>query len=517
MSDFTRAKGNKGLDWARQAQRLSHQGSFVYKLFCNGYKYLIYFTVFLYMGYLSFVIPINFDEAYNLQVPISLIRGHGYNTIYRIRKFDGLTSITTGPTVLLPVSISFFVLGIGKIQARIIQLMFLFSLATIFSYVIKRELRSGIYALILAILFYSTLQLELSFWVLGEIPALFFLVTGIIILNYGRAKYCSLAFGIMGLSVITKFYFIFLIVPILITVFWYSKEIYGKYKTKQLFVAPLFFFLPIITFEVSKLFLLGYQDYLKYLKVFRSFAETQNIALDGTFLSSNYLSFVLGKLRTFSKSLFPATPDQVIWLIFTGVTVNSIIYTLKRRNILVSAFFLVFIIYFLWFIFMDATGWWRRIYPFSILFLYLFLLLIKTLFDLASKKSWKFVLIFLVFVFFVNWIFPSTLAQLNRSLDYPRTSMAQQLFAKKVDSYIKNGYKIGVYGWWQAPEISFLLGGFRFHKFSCDRNYPKNFLVIYTKLQEGLSPQEAATVKQCLDQVIESSFDQQYFLYSVKR
>lgn len=114
----------------------------------------------------------------------------------------------------------------------------------------------------------------------------------------------------------------------------------------------------------------------------------------------------------------------------------------------------------------------------------------------------------------VGWIIPSTVSQYHRTLSYHRGSIAQQEFASVVKFYLDHGYKIGVYGWWQAPEISFLLGGFRFHRFSCEKRYPENVLVIFTKLQESLSPLEAKHLKQCLDKLIYVSSDQQYFLYS---
>ena len=53
---------------------------------------------------------VGFDEAFNLQIPANLARRGEYATTYQGgQPFDPV--ITTGPTVLLPIALSFEFLG----------------------------------------------------------------------------------------------------------------------------------------------------------------------------------------------------------------------------------------------------------------------------------------------------------------------------------------------------------------------------------------------------------------------
>jgi len=73
-----------------------------------------------------------YDEAYNLQVPLSIIKYKTYDTIYGFRNFDGFSTITTGPTVLFPISIIFKIFGVGVLRARSINCLFLFFVLILF-------------------------------------------------------------------------------------------------------------------------------------------------------------------------------------------------------------------------------------------------------------------------------------------------------------------------------------------------------------------------------------------------
>ena len=73
------------------------------------------------------VAPIGFDEAYVVQAPWNLVIGNGYSTFDweeggDNRVFDSLVS--TGPTVLLPVALSFLLFGVGIVQVRLAMIPF---------------------------------------------------------------------------------------------------------------------------------------------------------------------------------------------------------------------------------------------------------------------------------------------------------------------------------------------------------------------------------------------------------
>ena len=71
--------------------------------------------------------PVGFDEAYVVQAPWNLVAGNGYSTFdwYQgttPRVFD--TLLSTGPVVLLPISIVFAIFGVGIEQVRWTMLLF---------------------------------------------------------------------------------------------------------------------------------------------------------------------------------------------------------------------------------------------------------------------------------------------------------------------------------------------------------------------------------------------------------
>jgi len=105
----------------------------------------------------------------------------------------------------------------------------------------------------------------------------------------------------------------------------------------------------------------------------------------------------------------------------------------------------------------------------------------------------------------------------NGSMEFRSTALAEQrIFSQVVKEYINEGYTIGVWGWWQAPEISFLSGGLRFINIEKNNNYleKNDILVIYTKLHEQLEPKSANELINKLGSPIYISQNYNYYLYT---
>jgi hypothetical protein len=124
-----------------------------------------------------------FDEGSHMHVPQTLVR-YG---VYADRSSDGFRyfgpTLGVGPTVLLPVAGSFAVFGIGLIQARLVMVAFLLGAAWTF-YQLARKLGGQYMALIALALLVTSPSLaflETGRQVLGEVPALLFLVTGLLV------------------------------------------------------------------------------------------------------------------------------------------------------------------------------------------------------------------------------------------------------------------------------------------------------------------------------------------------
>jgi 4-amino-4-deoxy-L-arabinose transferase-like glycosyltransferase len=92
----------------------------------NHIHVLVLGTILLVSGLVSVVLlyAVNFDEAYNLQIPLNLIRYgvYGSRTSQGFEWFDA--RVSTGPMVLVPVALSFAMLGTGIVQGRIVPVLY---------------------------------------------------------------------------------------------------------------------------------------------------------------------------------------------------------------------------------------------------------------------------------------------------------------------------------------------------------------------------------------------------------
>jgi len=89
--------------------------------------------------------PVNFDEGYNLQVPVNLIHFgiYGSRTIEGFVHFDPF--ISTGPIVLVPIAILFRMFGQGIVQARLIPSLYAIGILFI-SFLLTKRLYGLSYA-----------------------------------------------------------------------------------------------------------------------------------------------------------------------------------------------------------------------------------------------------------------------------------------------------------------------------------------------------------------------------------
>jgi hypothetical protein len=158
-------------------------------------------------------------------------------------------------------------------------------------------------------------------------------------------------------------------------------------------------------------------------------------------------------------------------------------------------------------------GWWRYIYPFSILLLFLLGDFIHGTLKRLRQPIMKYALIALFSVLFVLYVVPFVVHQLENTNSFSYTLMSQRQFANEVKTYREKGYQIGVDGWWQAPEISFLNGGMKFFRFTCGQVYDGRYLLIYTDLEETLVPDQAHALRQCLGEKLFESEDGAFSLY----
>ena len=479
--------------------------------------YVLLAVIFLYLLLLTQSLPLNFDESYNLQVPLRLLEEQKYDTIYHARSFDGFTTISTGPTVLIPTYLVFKFLGVGLLRARIVQYFYVIALIGLLWAQFVKHHKRIIGLAVLLILYSMPTQLQLGLSVLGELPALFFVFLGITLWGYGSGKYQKTSILIMGLSVITKLYFAIILCPLLALVTIRAVQSKKLIRTfvKEFLTTAFLFLLPLVLWEMSKFLYLGYSSYADYLAELVQFIDSQQINSEILLAPHHLLSVNWDRFTIFSKGVFPGFPQWFTGALLSGVLVTNtqkIIRGVKDENILFSLSFLIFATYFLWFMFMSSLGWWRYIYPFSILFLFLLGDLINSIVGLFRQPVLRYIIVTFLCIPFVLYVLPFVINQHTDTQTFSYTLNSQREFANVVKIYREKGYRIGVDGWWQAPEISFL-SGVAFFQFTCGQEDYKKYMVIYTSLEEALVPEQASVLRDCLGKKVFESDDKAFSLY----
>jgi len=484
--------------------------------FFRWYDYAFLGGIFVYLFFLSMEMHLFYDEAYNLQVPLTLLKDGKYDTIYHVRSFDSLTTITTGPTVIIPIFWVFKLMGVGVVRARLVNYLFVIGLiALLWDQFVKKYNR--IIGIALLLILFSIPQFGMMLSVLGEIPAIFFIFFGVVIWEreLPRSQYVGIL--VMGIAVLTKLYFLLVLLPLL--AFITIRTFQTKKKVKEYFsetlIAAFLFLLPWVLGELIKFIALGFGMYRAYLAELIEFASSQQIDF-GNLLTTQIAYTPFDKFEAFSKGLFPGFPVWIAMILLTGIIITSvprINQDIREGQVVYSLSFLIFVTYLIWFMFLDSAAWWRHISPFSILFLYVLGDFIYRLVNSFERPLPKYLSVLGLCMMFGFLIFPFVIDQYKYTQSFSERLIAQREFADEVNTYLDKGYKIGVHGWWQAPEIAFLTGGAKFAQFRCEDEHHGKYLVIYTELEEALAPSEAAALRDCLGEQVFENSDRTLFLY----
>jgi 4-amino-4-deoxy-L-arabinose transferase-like glycosyltransferase len=184
-----------------------------------------------------------FDEGSHLHVPKTLVR-FGVYADYSSEGFRYYgPTIGVGPTVMLPIAGTFKVFGIGLMQARLVVALYLLAALFVFYRLARHWGGPGFAWLAIALLISSRSAGVLLYGrqVLGEIPGLFFLVTGLWIwfAAWERARWPRLVVvGLMlGLAMITKYQYLLFIAPSLLLA-WLTNLIYYRTAPQRAFILP---------------------------------------------------------------------------------------------------------------------------------------------------------------------------------------------------------------------------------------------------------------------------------------
>ena len=150
------------------------------------------------------------DEGAILSVPKTLIEDgiYGSRNLHNYDYFGPIQSV--GPTVLLPIALSFKLFGVGLVQGRVV--VAIFSIITVLLvYISGTKLASYRMGLVSTLLFLGSPIAGVILYgrqAFGEIPALGFFLAGWLLWSYGRTSpkiFFTLSSGLLfGLAIVTK-------------------------------------------------------------------------------------------------------------------------------------------------------------------------------------------------------------------------------------------------------------------------------------------------------------------------
>lgn len=184
-----------------------------------------------------------FDEGAHLHVPKALVK-FGVYADYSSEGFRyyGPTN-GVGPTVLLPIAGVFKLFGIGLLQARLVMAIYLLAAIYLF-YRLGVHLGGTRLAWVATLLFVASRGIsviEYGRQVLGEVPALLFLLAGLLLWwrCWEEPHWLRLVVTgiLLGLSAVTKSQFLLFLGPTLMLA-WLTNLFYYRLLPQRIFIIP---------------------------------------------------------------------------------------------------------------------------------------------------------------------------------------------------------------------------------------------------------------------------------------
>ena len=281
------------------------------------------------------------DDSLFMLVAQSVVRGEGYSLPIMWEQWNFPFVLAVGPTAILPSALSMYFFGESITIARIPAALYL--LATIWAVFIFAKRRAGLANAQMAVLLLITLSAFINNGkpVLGEVPGIFFLMIGILLLNkMDTTKRAVVAGAILGVAVVTKLTLgiIFPALAIAVVISALQKE---KATTYRLITASIVAIIIFLLWQCVETYSRpgGVQELLFY-----GFADGGSLLFQ----------------------LFYKDPRQLLrfqFLYFDAIAILGFIGMYKTRHTLqngtlpfVTALIILFCLYFL-----NGPGWYRHL------------------------------------------------------------------------------------------------------------------------------------------------------------
>jgi 4-amino-4-deoxy-L-arabinose transferase-like glycosyltransferase len=291
-----------------------------------------------------------FDEGSHLHVPKTLLR----LGVYADYSSDGFRhygpTLGVGPTVLLPIAAMFSMFGVGLLQARLVMVLYLAGALYLFYRLARKLDVAAVAGLALALLVSSPALaiFETGRQVLGEVPALCFLLAGLLLWfsGWGGSPLRLAGAGLLlGAAAITKYQFFLVLVPTIILAA-LANQLYYRTAKLRVFVCPwLVMVLLFALWQAILVVYLGPETAAQNLTALRQ-ATAGAAAVFSPTLMRRALGQILG-LRAFGGSLALA----LVYGVFVSMARAR---EAQRWNVLL----LFSIVNLVWFVF-ASIGWPR--------------------------------------------------------------------------------------------------------------------------------------------------------------
>ncbi|WP_156921483.1 hypothetical protein [Desulfovibrio inopinatus] len=436
----------------------------------------IAFVIFLisYITYKNLYLPLDYDEAYNLQVVDSFARGDGYASYGVLhenspQEFD--SNVTTGPVILVPLA-AVWALTDGSILAvRTFMASFLWIYAAGL-FLLLRRLQGGMLLWSLSIAALLCIHSLPVGKVEGELPAAAALILAAALLSRKKILLAALA---VGIAIQIKIIFGLAGVILLSTVFVYYVFLQYNLSIKHIVFALALILTPTLAFEFFRYCSLhDIRSYLFSIDEFRSFLRMQNVNNTGTWLDPQVLGVKISGLYQCIPSYTwgAAGLATIAILVSSSIQITRVstvhVDTLRQDVNKSDPFVLILSAVLLMAGGAMLLGWLtqskqaaaRQAFPFLFLFMPALFILGASFFiklrEDGNKKQSFVGTIFLLSIFILSVGSLVSVLQESISSDF-KLRIDEQL---KVVSSLKKAAPKSLFadGWWQNPEYQLLTG-----------------------------------------------------------
>jgi hypothetical protein len=445
---------------------------------------VLVFLAWAFVFYLRFalVAPPSFDGAMNLNVAKSLADGKGYGSYYNEFKLFP-KEVQTNLPFILPAAIAYAIGGVGIFTSQAANLIYLMFFSWCL-YAVLRKLEDIPIAILTVFLVLQVPGIqEFGMSGYGEIPALSFLMLGLLMLNLSLEKSPALyAFWggiVLGFSYLTKTVALLWIAPTM-ALFALLALMRKKNRISVLSLGAGFI-VPVLGWELYRLLSLG--DIRAYavwwfdqlVEIFSQSGVHGNLKDTPGLLSKGltHIRILAGETGT------PLIFLPAMWIAPLPFIIMDLIESWRKgkdsRFFLFGALSGIALLYAIWWIFITPTeqAWLRRILNGLVLQEIVAVLIIsismrtawkifaqrnESIKPAADSKRYSVLLIAAIFLIGMTPVFFFIRGQVVFHSPPSSETYAEELEVFKIVRALPEQARIFGFGWWQAPVVALISG-----------------------------------------------------------